>query len=246
MIVLPMAGRSSRFFKAGYKKPKFELAVTESLSVFDCILYGYKEHFDTETFLIICLAEASSFVEARLSAVGIKDYNISILEEVTRGQAETVYLGLKRQSVARDESILIFNIDTFRPQYKFPDFRTKCDGYLEVFVGNGDNWSYAKTDEHGWVTQTTEKVPISNYCSTGGYYFSAAGDFMEAYEDSIANEITTLGEYYVAPMYNYLIERGKMFKVDIVNREEVIFCGVPAEYENLDKSALLDALDIAD
>ena len=244
MIVLPMAGRSSRFFKAGYTKPKFELEVTPQHSVFDCILYGYREYFDSETFLLICMDEAKEFVEKRLIAVGVKQYKIAVLQEVTQGQAETVYIGLNDQDVDNEESILIFNIDTFRPQYKFPDFRNDCDGYLEVFIGDGDNWSYAKTDSQGWVTQTTEKNPISNYCSTGGYYFSRAGDFRQAYEHSLQQQETTLGEYYVAPLYNHLIQLGKKYKVDLVPLEEVIFCGVPAEYENLDKHKLLESLKL--
>ena len=40
-----------------------------------------------------------------------------------------------------------------------------------------------------------------------------------------------LRELYVAPMYNLLIRRGCDIRYHLIGAEEVIFCGVPAEYE---------------
>lgn len=242
MIVLPMAGRSSRFFKAGYKVPKYQLPISDELCVFHCVLLGFKKYFASETFLVICMRDDMEFVENAIKQIGVEHYIISCLDEVTKGQAETVYLGLRNTRVAQEESILIFNIDTFRPGYTFPEFAPQCDGYLEVFVGKGDNWSYAKLDEDGFVCETTEKRRISDLCSTGGYYFRAASSFFSAYKQTIEAEASVNGEYYTAPLYNYLIARGLKIKVDIIQRDDVIFCGVPSEYESLDKGRLLAVL----
>lgn len=244
MIILPMAGRSSRFFKAGYKVPKYQLPVTKDYCVFECILLCFKKYFSHETFLIICLRDDSQFVENILKNIGIKKYVLSCLDEVTRGQAETVYLGLKNNKLPHDEPILIFNIDTFRPGYQFPDFSMECDGFLEVFRGDGDNWSYAKLDQDGYVSETTEKVRISDLCSTGGYFFRKASSFLEAFEKCVEGEATVKGEYYIAPLYNYLVEKGMKIKVDIIQREDVIFCGIPSEYEELDIQKLSNKLGI--
>jgi dTDP-glucose pyrophosphorylase len=104
---------------------------------------------------------------------------------------------------------------------------------LEVFEGYGANWSYAKTENINSkkVIQTAEKEAISNYCSTGIYYFKKKKWFMEAFNaSSDDNSEFKLLELYVAPLYNYLIAKKKDIHVDIIKREEVVFCGVPEEY----------------
>jgi hypothetical protein len=165
--------------------------------------------------------------------LGISFFDIVILNEPTRGQAETVYLGLLTADIRDTEPILIFNIDTFRPDFRFPVDLLKWDGYLEVFEGDGDNWSYAKTENEKStkVIQTAEKEGISIYCSTGIYYFKEKKAFMEAFHNANVDiSKIKLKELYVAPLYNYLIATGQDIHIKIIKREEVIFCGVPLEY----------------
>lgn len=49
MIIIPMAGLSSRFFKAGYTKPKYMLDA-HGISLFDHAVNSFKAYFKTETF----------------------------------------------------------------------------------------------------------------------------------------------------------------------------------------------------
>ena len=128
---------------------------------------------------------------------------------------------------------MIFNIDTFRPGFTFPCSIDSWDGYLECFVGDGSNWSYAKTEDgtaDTKVIETAEKKEISNFCSTGIYYFKHASDFVNAYRENETTPINGVMELYVAPLYNFLIRDGKNIHVDIIRKDEVLFCGVPQEY----------------
>ena len=106
--------------------------------------------------------------------------------------------------------------------------------YLEVFRGSGDNWSFAKPSAPGStrVSLTTEKNPVSDLCSTGLYYFADAEQFMDAFRAYLARPQSEWekGELYVAPLYNYLIEQGDEVHYHLIERDEVIFCGVPDEY----------------
>ena len=52
MIVIPMAGLSSRFFKAGFDVPKYQLKVDDDY-VFDLALKSFERYFDTELFVIV-------------------------------------------------------------------------------------------------------------------------------------------------------------------------------------------------
>ena len=45
MIVIPMAGLSSRFFKAGFEVPKYQLKINDSY-VFDLALKSFIQYFD--------------------------------------------------------------------------------------------------------------------------------------------------------------------------------------------------------
>ncbi|GIU14949.1 MULTISPECIES: glycosyltransferase family 2 protein [unclassified Shewanella] len=233
MIVIPMAGLSSRFFKAGYKEPKYMLPA-HGIPLFDHAVLSFKAYFDTTDFLFIVRSDYDTpkFVESRCQALGIKSYRIVTLDAETRGQAETVYLGI--QDCEDQQPITIFNIDTFRPDFIFPEVIHECDGYLEVFKGEGNNWSYAKPKSTSCnrVVETAEKNPISDLCSSGLYHFNHAGDFKRIFKLEASRPASEWQkqELYIAPLYNYLINEGKDIRYHLIDRDEVIFCGVPQEY----------------
>lgn len=237
MIIIPMAGMSSRFFKAGYTVPKFMLEA-HGKSLFSHCVGSFEKYFSTESFLFIVrnAYEARSFVDSECKNLGICHYQIVTLTEETRGQAETVYIGLSRANTEKSEPITIFNIDTIRPNFSHPKFSNAVDGYLEVFKGKGLNWSFAKEDPNmaGKVIETAEKNPISDLCSDGLYYFRSANLFMDYFEkmDKDGNKALTKGELYIAPMYNYLIKDDLFISYSQIDSSDVIFSGTPQEYNS--------------
>lgn len=234
-----MAGLSSRFTKAGYTLPKYMLYVKDK-SLFNLSVVSFNKYFDSCRFIFVIrdVFDTKKFVENECNLLGIKDFEIVKLDQQTRGQAETVLKGLVSVNLPASESILIFNIDTFRFGFTFPDKIEEWDGYLEVFEGSGVNWSYAKTenDNSTKVIETAEKKEISHYCSTGIYYFKSVSDFINVY--NVNASIDKLKELYVAPLYNLLIRDGKNIHIDLIQRNEVVFCGVPQEYADYLKSTI--------
>ncbi|MBQ0761687.1 glycosyltransferase family 2 protein [Marinobacter psychrophilus] len=235
MIVIPMAGLSSRFFKAGFKLPKYMLEA-HGKTLFEHSVQSFEHYFATHPFVFIVrdIFETSQFVEAKAQALGIKDFRVVTLQDETRGQAETVYLALKALSVEKGP-ITLFNIDTFRPDFRFPQQALIGDGFLEVFEGEGSNWSFARplSGDSQRVTETAEKNPISNLCSDGLYHFSDAGDFIESFEHYEAQPCTewAKGELYIAPLYNYLIKNERSIFYTLIRKDEIVFCGTPDEYQ---------------
>lgn len=233
-----MAGLSTRFKKAGFLKPKYMLEAHGN-TLFYHSLNSFKAYFKSESFLFIALDlnDSRSFIQEECLKLGIENYQTVILEQPTRGQAETVNLALSIANVSDDESILIFNIDTFRPGYQFPsefDFK-KSDGYLETFVGSGKNWSniVPLSSNERTVKYTAEKREISEFCCTGLYYFSKSKYFKDAFLkfSKLDLEKVDAQEYYIAPMYNILIENGLTINYSVIPKEDVIFCGIPDEYK---------------
>lgn len=233
MIVIPMAGLSSRFFKEGYTQPKYMLQAY-GIPLFDHAVLSFREYFYTLPFLFIVrdAFDTREFVRQRCEILGIKNYRIVVLEELTRGQAETVYLGIAE--LDNSTPLTIFNIDTFRPNFVFPEVVSNCDGYIEVFKGEGSNWSYVRPASmySNIVLETAEKKPISDLCSTGLYHFKQASDFRRAFEteSSRSESEWQSKELYIAPLYNYLINEGKNILFNLIDRKDVIFCGIPEEY----------------
>ena len=241
MIVIPMAGLSSRFFKAGYTQPKYMLEA-HGKTLFAHAVLSFKKYFELQTFLFIVrdVYETRDFVEKECQRLGINSYQVVVLNQETRGQAETVALGLAEAEKGKYETLTIFNIDTFRPNFVFPPLENLGDGYLEVFRGSGDNWSFAKPESANGtkVILTTEKDPVSDLCSTGLYHFKTLDSFFLAYNTYLLKPISewAKGELYIAPLYNELITVNKEIHYHLIARDEVIFCGVPSEYDDFKKS----------
>ena len=234
MIVIPMAGLSSRFFTAGFDVPKYQLKINDYY-VFDLALKSFEKYFDTELFVIVlrdCF-NTKAFVESRLRALKIKQYKIKVLDFETQGQAETVFLGIDDPDISDNEPLYIFNIDTFRYGFTKPDFINECAGYLEVFHGDGEHWSFIEIDDTDTVVRTTEKQRISDLCSDGLYYFASKFLYMKLLAEAKQQQLLVNNELYIAPIYNLLIQQGAQVRYHCINSNEIDFCGTPDEYAAL-------------
>jgi hypothetical protein len=236
MIVIPMAGLSRRFFEAGYTRPKYELPLG-SQTLFASCLRSFEHYFRSERFVFVHrhAFEADDFIARECDRLGLHDYQAVGLDQDTRGQAETVLRGLEAAGCDGNASLLIFNIDTIRPHYRFPGELRCSDGYLEVFAGQGEHWSFVRPAASfgALVAETAEKRRISPLCSTGLYYFARAADFTSSCHEALADDgqyLRQWRELYIAPLYNRLIAAGRRVMYHEVGADEVHFAGTPAEY----------------
>ena len=230
MFIIPMAGLSSRFFKAGYTKPKYQLDLSGE-TVFSWSVRSFERYFKTDKFVFIYrdVYETKNFLEEEIAKLGISDYELVCLPAETLGQADTVYQGIV--NINGDESLYIFNIDSRIIDFVKPKWADECDGYLEVFKGEGDHWSFAEPDGNtNKVLRTTEKERISELCSDGLYYFKNKSIFESLFLDAKLKGNTTKNEYYIAPLYNELISQGRNVFYDLIPADKILFCGTPDEY----------------
>jgi NDP-sugar pyrophosphorylase family protein len=231
-----MAGESSRFRKAGFDVPKFQLDL-DGRPVFDYAVMSFKARFEEEPFLFITLRDQGTpeFVRKRIASLGIKNAELVVLDNISAGQAATVDIGLENAGVGMEEPITVFNIDSFRRGFSMTSFERKADGYLEVFRGSGQGWSFVlpSQSDQGHVNRVVEKERISDLCCTGLYYFKRRNDFQTAYRSELASPSQSLTEHYIAPIYNQMIARGQQVLYREIPLSDVLFCGVPEEYYQL-------------
>jgi dTDP-glucose pyrophosphorylase len=235
MIVIPMMGKSSRFFKAGFTIPKYMLPIG-SETVFDHSVRTFIKYFEDEHFVFVVRSEYQDreFVARRASRLGIKDFRVKELCQDTGGQAESVIIA--SNGYDKNETLIVFNIDTIRDEFEVPNNEDFGDGFLEVFEGDGDGWSFVEPIQGTTnVGRTTEKIRISKYCSNGLYAFRFLSDFRDAYQAHLICNQTAKTEMYIAPMYNYLIQNGKTIKYRVVPKDKIHHCGLPQDYINYAK-----------
>ena len=235
MIVIPMAGLSRRFAEAGYDRPKYMLDL-HGRTLFAHAVDSFRDRFAQEPFLFITgeVPGVRDFLDRELAALGVAQARTVVLPRPTLGQADTVRLGLQDAGVDGDTPLTVFNIDTFRPGFRYPeaDWWPGADGYLEVMQGDDPGFSFVLPLDGSRVGRTAEKVVISSLASTGLYWFRRARDFLDALQDD-PGAAQAKGELYVAPLYNALIARGLDIRYHQVDPADVIFCGVPAQYDAL-------------
>jgi dTDP-glucose pyrophosphorylase len=229
-FVIPMAGHGRRFIEAGYAQPKFLLEAHSKTLLEWSVDSLPLELADLTVFVMLREHEEAHDMEARIRKLYGQRTPLAFvfIDEVTRGQAETI---MRASSLIKPElPLLIFNIDTMfqSPTLKGNLLRDDIDGVLGCFCSNEPRFSFAATNHTGLITRVTEKEPISEHALTGLYHFRRAADFMEVATDAISNNQLTKGEFYVAPLYNQLLARGARLILDQAPVHYIL--GTPQEY----------------
>lgn len=206
-IVVPMAGRGSRFAQVGFRDPKPLIDVLGKPMiewVVDC-LRPSRPH----RFVFLCLEEhlGSTRMREVLERVAPGSAVVPV-RGVTEGAACTVLLA--RDLVDSEDPLMIANSDQyvrFDPD-AYLEAMGEADGLIMTFRNDHPKWSYAKVSPEGLVTEVVEKVVVSDQATVGVYNFRSGHAFVRAAERMIEADLRVNGEFYVAPAYNQMIAEG--------------------------------------
>lgn len=207
-IVIPMAGRGSRFAQAGYEMPK-PLIDVGGQPMIDVVIDNIRPAVP-HRFIFICLQEHLDRydLENHLKAKS-PGCEVVPVREVTEGAACTVLLS--ERLINEEDSLMIANSDQYVVG-KIDAYLNRLsgnDGLIMTMKANDSKWSYIKYNEYGYVTMVREKEVISDEATVGIYNFAHGRDFVYYAKKMIAADIRVNGEFYVAPVYNMMIEDGK-------------------------------------
>ncbi|WP_333563187.1 glycosyltransferase family 2 protein [Clostridium fessum] len=231
-IIITMAGLGSRFRKVGYNCPKYMIDA-KGRTLFDWSmdsLIGYNKIVSRYVFVVRKEDEAEAFIKEHCARYGIHDVKIVEIDHMTDGQATTCMLAIPYCNL--NDAIVVYNIDTYvEPgEMKYEDI--SGDGHIPCFHAEGDHWSFAKLDNAGKVIEVREKVRISDNCTLGAYYFSSAKLYEDLYQEYYVDDRhMEKNEKYIAPLYNYMIEKGMDVTISIVDSDKVHVLGTPEELQ---------------
>ncbi|MFA9375953.1 MAG: glycosyltransferase family 2 protein [Lachnotalea sp.] len=229
-IVITMAGLGSRFKKAGYKVPKYMIEA-HGKTLFEWSmdsLVGFHEKENDYIFIVRKEDESGGFIQSKCSEMNIKNITIVEIDYLTDGQATTAMLGSKYWE--KESELMIYNIDTYVEANEMNLSQISGDGFIPCFHAPGDHWSFVKLDEEDRAVEVKEKVRISDNCTLGAYYFKSCQLYEDLYREYYSsNENLEKGEKYVAPLYNFLISKGKEVRISIVDFDKVHVLGTPEE-----------------
>lgn len=228
-IVIPMAGRGSRFAKAGYALPKPLIDVNgrPMIEVVTRNIAPECEH----RFIYICQMEhlEKYGLAERLEKISPHCAVVTV-DHITEGAACTVLLAEKY--IDNDDPMMIANSDQFVDTdiNEYLSAMGENDGLIMTMPANDPKWSFIKYNENGYVTLVREKEVISNEATVGIYNYAKGSDFVKYAKRMIQKNIRVNNEFYVAPVYNEMIEDGKKIVFNDVG-EKMHGLGTPEDLE---------------
>lgn len=231
-IVIPMAGRGSRFSEAGYEDPK-PLIPIHGRPMIQWVIKNLTPTTEHRFIFIVQSEHLARYdLEQQLKTWAPGSIVIA-LDQITDGAARTVLMA--RDYVNNAQPLVIANSD----QWIDADINIflggmltgLIDGTIMTMTANNPKWSYVALDEAGFARHVVEKEVISDLATVGIYGFTRGSEFVMAADSMIGENFKVNNEFYVAPAYNWLIAQGKKVNTFSVGSEAdgMYGLGIPAD-----------------
>lgn len=254
-IVVPMAGKGSRFLDASnsnpeYKKPKPLINIKGKPMVVWAVESLAKFQIEPKDLIFICRKdqEEEFKISQSLRQLFGEEIKIILIDQITRGAAETVLKAM--QYINSDEDIIVSDSDHyFDGSFLYNKVLTKdgeTQGVIPVFKppDKDPKWSFSLVEEADVITAVGEKdkelAEKGALANIGGYYFTHGNMFVSEVEQAIKeNDLTGdegKKEFYVAPIYQRLINKG--MKIVAAITPKVWGLGTPKDVEYFEKNFL--------
>lgn len=229
-LIMPMAGRGSRFFDNGFVSPK-PLIEINGKPFFYWAARSVEKFVDLADITFVVLEEhiRDFDMENRIRAYW-PQARIVALPAMTEGAAITSLRGA--ESLPDGEPMLfndcdhLFYCGAFNEFCAAGDFEHGPDGMLLTFESDSPAYSYLQYGPDGRVCRTVEKQVVSHDAICGAYYFRNKA----VYADACAQYLRECEykEYFVSGIYNVLAREGRW--VAGMPTDLHLPFGTPAEY----------------
>ena len=234
-ILIPMAGRGSRFETQGYTFPKPLIdvkgkpmiqVVVDNLNIkANYTFIVQKEHYEKYNLKYLLNLISSNC-------------NIVQVDGITEGAACTTLLA--KEFIDNDQPLLMANSDQFiqwdssKVIYAFSN--SNCDGGILTFQASHPKWSYAKLNDDGYVIEVAEKKPISKNATVGIYWWKKGSEYVKYAEQMIKKNIRTNNEFYICPVFNEAIKDKKKIIIKEIPKDSMWGMGTPEDLNSFLKN----------
>lgn len=133
---------------------------------------------------------------------------IICVDRLTEGAACTVLCAEKY--IDNEDALMIANSDQY-VDININEYLCNAydyDGLIMTMKASNPKWSFIKYEDK-LVTVVREKEVISDEATVGIYNYKHGKDFVKYAKLMIKKNIRVNNEFYVAPVYNEMIEAGK-------------------------------------
>lgn len=227
-VLIPMAGRGSRFNQFNKPKPLIEIEgkpmiwyAISSLNFGDNFIYVTRKYDDNT--LNTELNQILNDITPNCKIIEI-DY-------VTEGPASSALLA--KEFINNNTPLFITNCD--RITHWNPDnflkfvSETDADGVVTTWNHIASTESFIELDENGNGIRLVEKEIISDHPLNGMHYWKKGRFFVESAEEMIEKNIRFNNEFYISATYNQMIGSGLKVKAFRLGDNEHFSLGSPED-----------------
>ena len=227
-VLIPMAGAGSRFEQAGYTFPKPLIDVNGKPMIQRVV---ENINIDATHIFIVQKSHYEKYSLQHTLNLISPGCKIVRVDGVTEGAACTTLLA--KEYINNDNPLVLANSDQYvdwdSSQYMYSCMTDDIDGSILTFNSTHPKWSYAKTNDQGFVIEVAEKKPISENATVGIYFWKKGKDYVKCAESMIEKNIRVNNEFYVCPVYNEAIL--KHAKIKTFHIEKMWGLGTPEDLD---------------
>jgi NDP-sugar pyrophosphorylase family protein len=240
-LILPMAGKGSRFSEEGYNLPKPLLDIDGSPMIIKAVECLPK----SDNNIFICLKEhiTEYNIDQELKKV-YNNCNVISIDDVTQGQACTCEIGIDKTKLDLENPILISACDNGVYYDSEEYLRLLNDESIDIIVWtfrnnqsskvNPNAYAWLDVDENNLIKHVSCKKfiyddPLKTHAIIGTMFFRKGKYFIEGLQKNYNENIRTNGEFYVDDVLNQNIKLG--LKVKVFEVKNYICWGTPNDYK---------------
>jgi dTDP-glucose pyrophosphorylase len=208
-IVIPMAGRGSRFAQAGFNLPK-PLIPVHDVPMIRLVIQNLRPALP-HRFIFLCLREhIERYNVGRQLRFWAPGCEVIPVDRVSDSAAATALLA--RQFIDSAHPLMIAKSDQWidvciEDYLKVMDI-SRADGLIMTMRSNRPNASYVRFDGKGRAIEVVERQAVSQEATARIYNFRRGSDFVAAADAMTAKNLRTNNNFGVASVYNELIAAG--------------------------------------
>jgi NDP-sugar pyrophosphorylase family protein len=237
-LIVVMAGSSTRFKDAGYKKPK-ALLVADDKKILQRILENYPNA--SSTLIILNESQHEEVVNELEEMIHFPNVQLAVIPAHDRGPSFSI--AKAKEFIDKDSKVIVSYCDVGIGAID-SQIAQALDSNVAVCIAfrgfhphilRNPTFGYLKCDSSTYVMDIREKKSFSNdprqeFTSAGVYGFSTGEALLDSISDQMAEKLEVAGELYLSLGVLTVVRSGK--KVKMLEISKFASWGTPEDLED--------------